>query len=220
MSDLPAWIQPGERATLIWHEGRYGRPDGVSVYEVSGPALDRPPAAACYLMAPAERGDFAGRLYRGEVTVADLREFLQACSLAEGAMGETCERVLSRAAAPALPLLDAWLERTEPPLLPYLADISAFFLRDRPLYMSSDAVAAARGAAETFTTAWVCQECGDADDLGVFVWTRHRGPRVRVCLLIENDAGVWTCHLHPFEFERQDVQLPSAEGKPLPVPKV
>jgi len=26
---------------------------------------------------------------------------------------------------------------------------------------------------------------------------------VRVCFLIHNDAGVWTCRLHPFEFAKE-----------------
>jgi len=26
---------------------------------------------------------------------------------------------------------------------------------------------------------------------------------VRVCFLIHNDAGIWTCRLHPFEFAKE-----------------
>jgi hypothetical protein len=62
---------------------------------------------------------------------------------------------------------------------------------------------AAQQEPEQFATAWVCDECGEAEDAGIFFWTVHRGPVVRVCLLIHNDAGVWTCRLHPFEFAKE-----------------
>lgn len=87
-------------------------------------------------------------------------------------------------------------------MLPYFADISAFLPRDQPVYVSSEAHAAARERAETFEQAWVCAECGDARDMSVYLWTAHRGPSVRVVLLIENEGGRWTCHLHPFAFDR------------------
>ena len=40
---------------------------------------------------------------------------------------------------------------------------------------------------------------GDAATL----WAAHAGPSVRVCFRIQNDAGVWSCRLHPFEFLKE-----------------
>jgi hypothetical protein len=100
-------------------------------------------------------------------------------------------------------VLEAWRAVPERPLLPYLADICAFLPRDLPVHVSPDAFAAARSAEETFERAWVCAECGDAEDMSVFLWTARRARSVRVCLLIENEGGRWTCHLHPFEFEKE-----------------
>ena len=60
--------------------------------------------------------------------------------------------------------------------------------------------------AECFRTAWVCDECGDAADAGVFLWTAHRADGVRICLLIHNDGGIWQVSLHPFEFPGREAQ--------------
>ena len=56
---------------------------------------------------------------------------------------------------------------------------------------------------EQFGTAWVCDECGEAEDAGAFLWTAHAGQSVRVCFLIQNDAGVRSYRLHPFEFLKE-----------------
>lgn len=64
MTELPTWIAPGDAATLVWHSGRGEGAEGTSVYLVAGPALDMPPASPYFLLAPADRGDFAERLYR------------------------------------------------------------------------------------------------------------------------------------------------------------
>ena len=49
----------------------------------------------------------------------------------------------------------------------------------------------------------MCDECGEAEDAAAFLWTAHAGPAVRVCFLIQNDAGVWSCRLHPFDFLKE-----------------
>lgn len=36
-----------------------------------------------------------------------------------------------------------------------------------------------------------------------FFRTAHRRDAVRVCVLIHNDAGIWTRRLHPFEFAKE-----------------
>jgi hypothetical protein len=102
-----------------------------------------------------------------------------------------------------LAVLDGWRDAPDRPALPYLADINAFMPASAPLYVTAEAHAAAQREPEQFSTAWVCDECGEAEDAGVFFWTAHRGSRVRVCFLIHNDAGVWTCRLHPFEFAKE-----------------
>jgi hypothetical protein len=203
MTDLPAWIEPGETATLIWYDAVGGRADGFRIYQIAGPLLERPPHSPYFLLAPAGEGAFGSRLYRGLVTLAELRRFLSGCTLAEGRMDGSLETVVTRAEVPALAVLDAWRALPDRPLLPYLADISAFLPRDLPVYVSPEAYTAARSAAETFERAWVCAECGDAEDMSVFLWTAHREQNVRVFLLIENESGRWTCHLHPFEFEKK-----------------
>jgi hypothetical protein len=203
MTELPAWIAPGHTATLVWHSGRGESAEGMPLYQVAGPALDVPPASPLFLLAPIDRGDFAGRLYRGEADVSQLRDFLGDCVLARGEMNPTLDRLLADAEAPVLPVIDAWRASPARPLLPYLDDIGAFLPGKRPLFVTPEAVAAARQAPEQFGTAWVCDECGEAEDAGVFLWTIHAGSSVRVCFLIQNDAGVWSCRLHPFEFLKE-----------------
>jgi hypothetical protein len=197
------WIEPGASATLIWHGATAPQPGGGRLYSVSGPVLELPPASPYFILASEEAGDFANRLYRGQATLGDLLEFLAHCRIARGALVDDMQYVATDEEAPVLPLLDAWRGIPGPPALPYLDDINAFMPAGTPLYVTAAAHAAALREPEQFTTAWVCDECGEAEDAGVFFWTAHRGPAVRVCFLIHNDAGVWTCRLHPFEFVKE-----------------
>jgi len=203
MAELPSWIAPGDAATLVWYSGRGESAEGMPLYQVAGPALDMPPASPYFLLAPVERGDFAGRLYRGEVGLQELRGFLQHCLLARGEMSESLDRIAAGVETPVLPVVDAWRGAVARPLLPYLDDIGAFLTGERPLFVTPEAYAAARQEPEQFGTAWVCDECGEAEDAGAFLWTAHAGPSVRVCFLIQNDAGVWSCRLHPFDFLKE-----------------
>ncbi len=198
-----SWIEPGASATLIWHGAAASRPDGGRLYSVSGPALEQPPAFPYFILASVEDGDFAGRLYRGQVTLRDLRVFLSRCRIAHGALVDEMQYVATGDEAPVLPLLDGWRDEVLAPVLPYLDDINAFMPAGAPLYVTADAHAIAQREPEQFATAWVCDECGEAEDAGVFFWTAHRGMAVRVCFLIHNDAGIWTCRLHPFEFAKE-----------------
>ncbi len=200
MIDHPESLEPGQTATLIWYDAIERRPDGARVYQVAGPVLAEPPASPSFLLAPVERSEFADRLYRGLVQLPELRGFLEECVLAEGWMSEALDLVLSRAETRPLPLLDSW-RAVDRPLVPYDADLDAFLYDDTPVYVSPDAYAAARRSKERFCTAWVCAGCGEAEDAAVFLWTRRGERHVRVCLLIQNEGGRWTCHLHPFEFE-------------------
>ena len=203
MTELPSWIVPGDVATLVWYSGRGESAEGAPLYQVAGPALDAPPASPYFLLAPLERGEFASRLYRGQADLAELRAFLDHCTLASGEMNGSLDRVAASAETPVLPVLDAWRRSPARPMLPYLDDIGAFLPGERLLFVTPEAYAAARREPEQFGTAWVCDECGEAEDAGVFLWTAHAGPGVRVCFLIHNDAGVWSCRLHPFEFLRE-----------------
>lgn len=212
MADIPAWIQPGETATLIWHNGAGQRPDGVRIYAIAGPAFELAPPTPYFLLAPAEQGAFAGRLYRGQATLDDLRTFLEGCALVRGELTDEMQFVAVGTETPILPLLDDWRALPARPLLPYFADIGAFMPGETPLYVNPDAYAAALEAPEAFAIAWACEECGEAEDAGVFLWTARGAGRVRVCFLIENDAGVWTCRLHPFEFATEA----AASGKERP----
>jgi hypothetical protein len=202
-TDRPDWIAPGERATLIWYEAAQRAPDGTGIYQVSGPVLERAPTSPYFLLAPLQKSEFADRLYRNEATLAELRDFLDQCVLAEGWISDALDCVFTRAQARPLALLDAW-RVSERPLVPYRADLEAFLCDDLPVFVSPSAHAAAQGAAESFATASVCSGCGQAEDAAVFFWTAPSPGRVRVCLLIENEGGRWTCRFHPFEFERKD----------------
>jgi hypothetical protein len=203
MTDFPDWIEPGQTATLIWYDGVQDRGDGARTYQVAGPVLDIGPASPYFLLAPLEQSEFAERLYRGEVTLPALRSFLDHCILAEGSMSEGLDVVFTRAEARLLPVLDAWRALPDRPVLTYRADLDAFLGDGLPLYVSSDAYGAAQRSLESFATAWVCAGCGEAEDAAVFFWTLARDRRVRVCFLIQNEGGRWTCHLHPFEFETE-----------------
>lgn len=203
MAELPSWIAPGDAATLVWYSGRGESADGMPLYQVAGPALDIPPASPYFLLAPVEREDFAGLLYRDQVGLPELRGFLQHCLLARGEMSPSLDQVAAGVETPVLPVLDAWRGTAARPLLPYLDDIGAFLPGERPLFVTPEAYAAARQEPEQFGTAWVCDECGEAEDAAAFLWTAHAGRTVRVCFLIQNDAGVWSCRLHPFEFLKE-----------------
>jgi hypothetical protein len=197
------WIEPGASATLIWHGADASRPGGGRLYSLSGPALEQPPASPYFILASVEDGDFADRLYRGQVTLSDLRAFLSRCRIARGALVEDMQYVATDEETPVLPLVEGWRDGAAAPVLSYLSDINAFMPASMPLYVTADAHAAALREPEQFATAWVCDECGEASDAAVFLWTAHRGAAVRVCFLIHNDAGVWTCRLHPFEFAKE-----------------
>jgi hypothetical protein len=203
MTDFPDWIEPGQTATLIWYDGVQDRGDGARTYQVAGPVLDIGPASPYFLLAPLEQSEFAERLYRGEATLPTLRSFLDDCVLAEGSMSEGLDMVFTRAEARLLPVLDAWRALPDRPVFSYRTDLDAFLGDGLPLYVSSDAYGAAQRSPELFATAWVCAGCGEAEDAAVFFWTLARGGRVRVCFLIQNEGGRWTCHLHPFEFEKE-----------------
>jgi hypothetical protein len=203
MAELPKWIAPGDAATLLWYSGKGESPDGVPVYEVAGPAMETPPASPYFLLAPADRDDFAGELYRGRIGVPELREFLSACVLARGELNPSLEWVAAPLSSPVLTVIDGWRALGERPVLSYLSDIGAFLPGDRPLFVTPEAHAVAQERAEQFATAWVCDECGEAEDASVFLWTVRGEGTVRVCFLIQNDAGIWTCRLHPFEFNRE-----------------
>jgi hypothetical protein len=209
MASLPAWIQPGEAATLIWHSGGGEGPGGVRVYPITGPVFEAPPRTRHFLLAPLERSDFAHRLYQGKVDVDALRSFLASCVLARGVMDDSLEFVFAREETPVLPLLDAWRGLPGRPLLRYLDDIDAFLHEDWPVHVRPEAYATAQRMPESFGTAWVCEECEAADEHAVFLWAAHRDERVRACLVIENQSGVWTCTLHPFDF-RGEAPLPCA----------
>jgi hypothetical protein len=199
----PAWVAPGAVATVLWHEGAVDRDDGTRLYQVAGPVVDGPLATPWFVMCPVAQAGFADLLYRGQVGLADLRAFLGAARLARGRLDAGSEWLAAPQDGPFLPLLDAWDTADDRPLVPYEPEIGAFLPGERLVRVAAEAHAEAARSAERFATAWVCEECGQADDAAVFWWTRRRGARVRVRLLIENQAGLWTCHLHPFEFPRE-----------------
>ena len=203
MADAPDWIRPGDTATLLWHGARAERPGGPRMYQVAGPALEGLPAAPRFLLAPTEREDFAARLYRGGVGLPALRDFLSECRIARGELVDDGEFLAVTDETPVLPLIEGWKGGPGRPLVPYLQDLAAFMPADTPLYVDPAAHAAAQREPELFRVAWVCDECGDAADAGIFLWTAHRGAGIRVCLLIHNDAGIWQVSLHPFEFPKE-----------------
>jgi hypothetical protein len=173
------------------------------MYAVAGPELAGPDPPRRFLLAPTEREEFAPRLYGGLVGLNGLRAFLADCRLARGELIEEGAYVSISDEVPVLPLVDEWKGTGGRPRVPYLTDIAAFMPDDRPLYVNPTAHAHALRDPECFRTAWVCDECGDAADAGVFLWTAHDGDGVRVCLLIQNDAGLWQVSLHPFEFPKE-----------------
>lgn len=206
MTDSVSWIQPGLRATLIWYDGLAETPDRQYVFQVAGPVLEAPPESPYFVLAPLGQSDFAGRLYRAEVSRGDLRKFLEGCDLAEGRMSDDLEFVAVRRRTPLLPVLDAWGERPPGEILSYLSDIGAFLPADsRPLFVTSDAYRNLQREPERFATTWICEECGEAEDAAVFLWTTHHDNAVQVRLSIENQVGVWTCRLYPFQIRKEVV---------------
>ena len=203
MVAAPDWFHPGDHATVVWHGPRAERSDGTGLYQVAGPELAGPDPPRRFLLAPTERDEFATRLYGGLVGLNGLRAFLGECRLARGELIEEGAYLSISDEIPVLPLVEAWKRAPGRPRLPYLADIAAFMPADQPLYVDPTAHAHALREPECFRTAWVCDECGDAADAGVFLWTAHGAAEVRVCLLIHNDAGVWKVSLHPFEFPKE-----------------
>jgi len=199
----PGWVAPGDTATVIWHNGMVEGRDGVRRYQVAGPVFDVAPGSPYFLLAPSRRDGFAAALYRDQVSLSDLREFLADCVLARAELVDANEFVATSAETPALPVVDAWRVASDRPCLPYMRDIGAFIPDSRPLYVTDEAHDQARAEPEVFVTAWVCEECGEAEDAAVFLWTAHRDDKVRVCMLMENDAGVLNCAFHPFEFDRE-----------------
>lgn len=204
MTDLLSWIQPGVTGTLIWYDGMAETPDRQHVFQVAGPALEMPPASPYFLLAPLGQSDFAGRLYRAEVSLADLRRFLGGCDIAEGRLTEDLDFVVVRHRASLLPVLDLWEASAPREMLAYLGDIDAFLPSDdQPLFVTPDAYRGLQQEPDRFGTTWVCEDCGEAEDAAVFLWTSHHDNAVQVRLSIENRRGVWTCRLYPFEIRKE-----------------
>ncbi len=204
LADSLSWIQPGLSATLIWYDGMAETPDRRYVYQVAGPVLEIPPASPYFLLAPLEQSDFAGRLYRAEVSLADLRRFLGGCDVGEGGLTEDLDFVAVRRRAPPLPLLDAWGHNAPGEILPYRSDIDAFLPADsHPLFVTADAYRSLQREPDRFATTWICEECGEPEDAAVFLWTTHQDNVVQVRLSIENRGGVWTCRLCPFKIRKE-----------------
>ncbi len=202
MAENTGWIQPGAAATLIWYDGVAETPSG-RVYQVAGPVLEAPLDSPYFLLAHVDRGDFASRLYESKVSLAELRDFLAGCRVAEGGLSPEREFVAARNEAALLPLLDTWVHQPAGEPLIFLADINAFLLNDVALFVTSESHAAVQREPERFAAAWVCEECGQADDQAVFLWTVHARRAIQVRLAIQATAGVWTCWLHPFRIQKE-----------------
>jgi hypothetical protein len=189
--ELPSWIAPGDAATLVWYSGRGESADGMLLYQVAGPALDMPPASPYFLLAPVERGDFAGLLYRGQVGLLELRGFLQHCTLARGEMSPSLDRVAAGVETPVLPVLDAWRGAVARPLLSYLDDIGAF-LPGGAVVRPPEAYVAARPGARAVRDGFR-DECGEAAP------QPSDGPAGPACACASSSrtTGVWSCRLHP-----------------------
>ena len=204
MTDSVSWVQPGVRATLIWYDGVAETPDRQYVYQVAGPVLETPPESPYFVLAPSGQSDFAGGLYRAEVSLADLRAFLEGCDMAEGRMSDDLEFVAVHRRTPLLPLLDAWGEHAPGEILSYGGDIDAFLPADsHPLFVTSDSYRSLQREPDWFATTWVCEECGEAEDAAVFLWTTHHDDVIQVRLSIENQGGVWACRLYPFKIRKE-----------------
>ena len=134
---------------------------------------------------------------------AELRDFLAGCRVAEGGLDGDLEFVAARREAPLLPLLDEWAREPVGDPLPFLADINAFLLDGVPFFVEPMSYALLQQEPERFGAVWVCEECGEAEDQAVFLWTVHAPRTIRVRLAIRNTGGVWNCWLHPFEIQKE-----------------
>jgi len=202
MTNIPDWIQPGAQATLIWTDGERAFPDGTRLYEVAGPVLERHPSSPFFVMAPLSQSEFAGQLYREQVTLEELGRFLESCRIVRGRLSEDCDLLVAAREAPLLPLLDQWAGFDHGELLSYGEDIGAFLSGDLPLHVTTEAHRALQQSSEHFGNTWICDACGDPEDAANFLWTHHRGSAIQVRFVIQNMEGIWTCWLHPFRIEK------------------
>jgi len=204
------WIRPGVRATLIWVDGDREFPSGRRCYEVAGPALEERPPSPFFVVAPLAQSEFAGRLYRGQVTLDNLRRFLGECRIVRGGLSEGCDVLVAAEEAPLLPLLDEWAGDEGGALVPYRDEIEAFLSDDHALHVTANAHLAAQRFPEHFGSTWVCEACGEPEDAANFLWTVHRGSTIQVRLAIENVGGAWTCWLHPFQIVKAEASMPAS----------
>lgn len=187
---------------MIWYDG-VGDASGGRVYQVAGPVLEAPPDSPYFILAPEERSDFASRLYAAEVSVAGLSEFVASCRVLEGGLDDDCEFVVGRRETPLLPLLEAWARQPSGEPLAFRADINAFLRGDVAFFVTPESHVAVQREPERFAAAWVCEECGEAADQAVFLWTVREARAIQVRLAIQNSGGVWTCWLHPFRIRKE-----------------
>jgi len=170
------WIEPGASATLIWHGAVATGPGGGRLYAISGPALEQPPASPHFLLAPAEDDAFAAPALPRAGDPRRSPRLPRPLPHRPGRRGRRDAVPGGGGRGAGAALLDDWRDAPDVPVLPYLDDINAF-MPAAPLYVTAEAHAAAQREPEQFSTAWVCDECGDAQDAGVFFWTAQRGPR-------------------------------------------
>jgi hypothetical protein len=197
---LPEWLAPGCRVTLVWVDGGPLPGHGGSrLYHVAGPLLEDHPETGCFLLAPAERDTFAESAYRGEATAEDLRALLASCTVARGRLSDARDTVAVHDEVPALPLLDAWRLGPAGEVLSYLPEIDGVLTAGGFLRLTAGAHRRVQEGGETLATAWVCEECGDPRDDAVLVWTAPSPMGIRACLVVEITGGVWRCRLHPFD---------------------
>lgn len=202
MADETTWIQAGAAATLIWYDAVTEAGPG-RVYQVAGPVLEVTPDSPYFILAPQERGDFARRVYESKVSLPELSDFLTSCRVAEGSLDTDCEFVVAHREASLLPLLDHWAREPSGEPLSFRPDINAFLFDAGALFVTPQSHTAAQQEPERFAAAWVCEECGEAADQSVFLWTVHDTRAIQVRLAIQNTAGVWTCWLHPFQIRKE-----------------
>ena len=202
MADETTWIQAGAAATLIWYDAVTEAGQG-RVYQVAGPVLEVTPESPYFILAPQERGEFASRLYASKVSLTELSDFLTSCRVAEGNLDTEYEFVVARREALLLPLLDHWAREPSGEPLSFRPDINAFLFDEVALFVTPESHTAVQQEPERFAAAWVCEECGEAADQSVFLWTVHDTRAIQVRLAIQNTAGVWTCWLHPFQIRKE-----------------
>ncbi len=202
MADTADWVRPSAAATMIWYDAVSETPRG-RVYQVAGPVLETPPESPHFLLAHVDRGNFAARLYGSAVSLAELRDFLAGCWVAEGSLDTECEFVVARHEALLLSLLDDWARGLSGEPLRFRADLNAVLFDDVTLFVTPEAHAAVQREPERFAASWICEECGEAEDQAVFLWTAHGPHAIQVRLAIRNTGGVWTCWLHPFQIQKE-----------------